>query len=86
MKRRCSLVFFILISILILSASASSAQQKKGDIVVTYGVTANASPRHTKSGTPKRKGTIGLSVRANSRLVLGATFDTFSSKKRADGT
>lgn len=57
-----------------------------GTVTITYGVTVNDHPRHANAGTPKRKGTLGLTIRIAPRFVFGITNDTFSSKKRADGT
>jgi hypothetical protein len=60
--------------------------QPIGATTLTYGVSVNDHPRHAREGTPKRKGTIGLTIRLAPRFVFGMTFDTFSSKKRADGS
>jgi outer membrane putative beta-barrel porin/alpha-amylase len=57
-----------------------------GATTLTYGVSVNDHPRHAREGTPRRKGTVGLTVRIAPRFVVGITFDTFSSKKRADGS
>ncbi|HXM48250.1 MAG TPA: transporter [Pyrinomonadaceae bacterium] len=57
-----------------------------GTTTITYGVSLNDHPRHAREGTPKRKGTLGLTIRIAPRFVFGITFDTFSSKKRADGS
>jgi hypothetical protein len=66
-------------------AVASSAPQV-GTTNITYGVVINDRPRQASAGVPKRKGTLGLTVRVAPRFVVGSTFDTFSSKKRSDGT
>jgi hypothetical protein len=57
-----------------------------GATKITYGVSVNDHPRHAREGTPKRKGTLGLTIRIAPQFVFGITLDTFSSKKRADGS
>src|SRR5713226_990586 len=57
-----------------------------GTTTITYGVSVNDHPRHAREGTPKRKGTLGLTIRIAPQFVFGITLDTFSSKKRSDGS
>lgn len=68
------------------AVTAAPGGPQVGAVTITYGVVINDRPRKATAGVPKRKGTLGLNVRVAPRFVLGATFDTFSAKKRSDGT
>jgi len=67
-------------------AAAVANAPEVGTVTISYGVVVNDRPRQETAGVAKRKGTLGLTVRVAPRFVAGATFDSFSSKKRADGT
>ena len=68
-----------------IAAPAASTPQV-GTLTINYGIVVNDRPRDASAGVPKRKGTLGLTVRVAPRIVAGITNDTFSSKKRSDGT
>jgi|GEM_PF-2031336 len=68
------------------AAVAASSGPEVGTTTITYGVVVNDHPRQASAGVAKRKGTLGVTVRVAPRIVVGITNDTFSSKKRPDGT
>ena len=59
---------------------------KVGTTTISYGVNVNDRPRDANAGVAKRKGILAVNIRVGPQFVFGITNDTFSSKKRSDGT